>query len=118
MFNFRGASRKGGSEDGSERRVGVQNMNESYEIFVKLTKNDKTSTKNKINNEGKLDKILKQMSRDIKLLREEQCECKKEISKLREENENVRKGNEQIKAGNENMREEIQELDRRILKKI
>ena len=47
-------------------------------------------------------------------MREEQHECKKEISKLRKEYESSRKENEQIKAENENMRKEIQTLDRRV----
>ena len=95
----------------------TKNKKETYEIFAKSKKNDKSQTKNKINNEGKLDKLLimvEQMVKDIKLQREEQHKCKKEISKLREENESVRKENEQIKAKNENMRKEIQTLDRRV----
>ena len=45
--------------------------------------------------------MFEPMSRDIKILRDEQHECDNKISKLREENESVRKGNEQIKAENE-----------------
>ena len=48
------------------------------------------------------------------LLRNEQHERKKKISKFREENENVRKENGNIKAEEENMGTEIQKLDRRV----
>ena len=64
-----------------------------------------------------MDKILnmiEQMAKDIKVIRVEQHECKKEISKLQEENKYVRKDNEQIKPENENMRKEIQKLDRKV----
>ena len=91
MLNFGGLYGNRGSETESGRRAGGHNMKETYEIFVKSKKNYKFQTKNKINNEGQLDKILnmvEQMLHDIKLLRE-QHECNKEISKLREENENV-----------------------------
>ena len=33
-------------------------MKETYEIFTKSKKNNKSQTKNKINNEGKLDDIM------------------------------------------------------------
>lgn len=117
MLNLRGACGSGGSEDESERRIGGQNVKETYEIFTKSKKKEKTQMKNKSDSEGKLDRILsmiEQMSQDIKLLREEQHECNQKISKLREENENVRKENEEIKAENENMRKEIQKLDKRV----
>ena len=58
--------------------------------------------------------MVEQMAMDIKLLREEQHECKKEISKLWEEKESVRKDNEQIKTENENMRKDLETLDRRV----
>ena len=117
MLNFRAAHHSGDSGDENERKMEYQNKKETYEIFAKSRKNDKSQTKNKINNEGKLDKLLimvEQMAKDMKLLREEQLECKKEISKLREENESVRKEDEQIKVENENMIKEMQKLDRSV----
>jgi len=105
------------SEDESEIQIAIQNKNKTYEIFAKSKKNEKSQTKHKINIEGKLDKILnmvKQMAKEMKLLREEQHERKKEIRKLREENENVGKEDKKIKVENENMRKEIQKLDRRV----
>ena len=116
MLNFRVAHDSGDSEDEIERKIAIQNNKKTYEIFAKSKKNDKSQRKYKINNKGKLDKILnvfEQMTKHIKLLREEQHECKKEISKLREENESIRKENEQIKVENGNMKKEMQKLDRR-----
>ena len=71
MFNFRTVHDSGDSE----RKMEIKNKRETYEIFAKSKKNDTSQTKNKINNEGKLDKLLI-MVEDIKLLREEQHECK------------------------------------------
>ena len=68
-----------------------------HEIFAKSKKNYKSQTKHKINNMGKLYKILnmvEQMTKDMKLLREEQHECKKRLvnfekkTKLREKRMN------------------------------
>ena len=100
LLKFRTTHDNEDSENESERKIESQNKKETYEIFAKSNKNDKSQTKNKINNEEKLEKILnmvEQVAKDIKLLREEHFECKREISKLREENENVRKENEPIK---------------------
>ena len=78
MLNFRAAHDSGDSEEESERKMEVKNKKETYEIFAKSKKNDKSQTKSKINNEGKLDNLLI-MVKDIKLLREEQHECKKRL---------------------------------------
>ena len=71
-------------------------------------KTDKSQTKNKINNERKLDKILNMVEirslLPLSFWGRNSMSVKKEIIKLREENENVRKENEQIKKKNENTR--------------
>ena len=58
ILNFRAAHDSGDSKDESERKMEIKNKKETYEIFAKSKKNDKSQTKNKINNEGKLDKLL------------------------------------------------------------
>ena len=91
MLNFRAAHNNGDSE----RKIGGENM-KATRNFTKSKKNDKSQTKCKINNERKLNKILNMVEqmKGIKFLREEQHECKIEISKFREENGYVRKENE------------------------
>ena len=64
-------------EAGSEGRAGGENTKGIYVAFAKSKKNDKTQTKNDINNDEEKEKIIK-MSRDIKPLREEQHVCGEE----------------------------------------
>ena len=59
MLNFRAAHQSGDGEDESERKMEIQNKKETYEIFTKSKKNDKSQIKNKINDEGKLENIFK-----------------------------------------------------------
>ena len=106
----------GDIDDESERKIAIQNKKEIYEIFAKNKKYDMSQIIYKINDKRKLDKLLimvEQMAKDMKLLWEEQHECKKEINKPWKENEGVKKGmNKQFKVDNENIRKDMQNLQR------